>query len=204
MGEPGAEAIELPEEEAQQLKELKAPEVPTKAEVDRHRVSHLPYRSWCPDCVEAFGREWAHSISDGQRSIPLISCDYLFVTPRGALQRPELQEGEEEHALKVLVAYCGATKCMFAHAVPKKGVDPAGYIVEQLKQDVLWLGHSRVVIKGDNEPSLVQVIETTLSALKMAGITSASNGDPSRMTRKPMGQPRAQCAFSREPSRPIY
>ena len=56
---------------------------------------------------------------------------------------------------------------MFAHAVPKKGVDPKGYVTEQIRQDVLWLGHSQVTIRGDNEPALVQVIEAALAALKV-------------------------------------
>ena len=25
--------------------------------IDLHRISHLPYRSWCPEWVEAFARE---------------------------------------------------------------------------------------------------------------------------------------------------
>ena len=27
--------------------------VPSKAEYDRHCLTHLPYRSWCPICVQA-------------------------------------------------------------------------------------------------------------------------------------------------------
>ena len=77
--------------------------------------------------------------------------------------------------MKVLVAYCSATKSIFAHAVPKKGLDEKGYIVDQLKQDIPWLGHSKVVIKGDNEPALIQVISATLAALKMSGVTSVSD-----------------------------
>ena len=55
---------------------------------------------------------------------------------------------------------------------PRKGFDQEGYVVEQLKQDVLWLGHAKVVIRSDNEPALVQVVQTTIAALKMAGVTS--------------------------------
>ena len=61
--------IDLPEEEVRPMKGLKTPDMPTKAEVARHRVSHLPYRSWCPECVEGFGREWAHKTSEEERSV---------------------------------------------------------------------------------------------------------------------------------------
>ena len=92
---------------------------------------------------------------------------------KGMFLGKELPEEERERALKVLVAYCGATGCIFAHAVPAKGLDGDGYIIEQLKQDILWLGHSKVVIRSDNEPALLQVVASTLVALKMAGVTSA-------------------------------
>ena len=73
------------------------------------------------------------------------------------------------------MAYCGATGCLFAHAVPAKGVDEGGYIVEQLKNDILWLGHSKVVIRSDNEPALVKVVDKAVRALKLAGLASASS-----------------------------
>ena len=107
--------------------------------------------------------------------MPLVSCDYLFITPRGVFRRDELEEDELEGALTVLVVYCGHTRSIFAHAVPKKGKDEAGYIVEQLKQDVLWLGHARVVIKSDNEPALLQVVQATIAALKISGVQSATD-----------------------------
>ena len=170
----GAEMEAGEQEEVQPQKHLKTPDMPSKTEVAEHRANgHLPYRTWCPDCVEAFGREWQHTAHTGKRTIPLVSCDYLFVTPKGMFLRKELPEEERERALKVLVAYCGATGCIFAHAVPAKGLDEDGYIVEQLKQDILWLGHSKVVIRSDNEPALLQVVASTLVALKMAEVTSA-------------------------------
>ena len=88
-------------------------------------------------------------------------------------KREELEEGELEGALSVLVAYCGSTRSIFAHAVPKKGLDDAGYIVEQPKQNILRPGHAKFVIKSDNEPALVQVVQATIAALKMSGVQSA-------------------------------
>ena len=73
----------------------------------------------------------------------------------------------------VLVAYCNATNALFAHAVLRKGAESEGYAVEQLKQDALWLGHSKFTNRGDNEPSLVQVIDRPLAALQFAGVELA-------------------------------
>ena len=55
-----------------------APEIATpNMEMAEHLDNgHAQYRSWCPDCVEAFGREWAHSAHDSQRIFPLLPCDW--------------------------------------------------------------------------------------------------------------------------------
>ena len=53
------------------------------------------------------------------------------------------------------------------------GADSEGYAVEQLKQDALWLGHSKLTIGGDNEPALVQIIDRTLAALRLSGVEVA-------------------------------
>ena len=36
---------------------LRDPGCPTLEERDRHECTHMPYRAWCPVCVEAKGRE---------------------------------------------------------------------------------------------------------------------------------------------------
>ena len=77
-----SEAVEIHgEEEAQPQRVVKTPYTPTKAEMAEHRANgHIPYRCWCPDCVEGFGREWAHTRSGIERDFPLVSCDYLYIT----------------------------------------------------------------------------------------------------------------------------
>lgn len=62
--EPGAEAhmagnegeIETqPEEETADLKVGVDPAPPSAADVAEHRVTHMPYRNWCPHCVDGRG-----------------------------------------------------------------------------------------------------------------------------------------------------
>ena len=48
-----ADAIHAPDEEVKQTKTVRSPPMPTQEEVDAHKVSHLPYRCWCPECVES-------------------------------------------------------------------------------------------------------------------------------------------------------
>ena len=161
-------AIYLPEE-IQEVKRIKSPPMPTPEEVEKHRVSHLPYRCWCPECVEAFGREWPHK-AGSERSIPPISCDYLYVTKNGIFARHELSDEERDAAARVLVMYCGATQAPFADGVPHKGVDADGYVIECVTRNVLWLGHAKVTLRADNEPALALLIDRATAALKSAGV----------------------------------
>ena len=40
-----------PEEETADLKIAVSPVRPSAADVAEHRVTHMPYRNWCPHCV---------------------------------------------------------------------------------------------------------------------------------------------------------
>ena len=60
----GEEIIDAPEEEVDVKRTLPNLEMPTQSEIDHHRESHCPYRSWCDACVEGRGREKAHKTID--------------------------------------------------------------------------------------------------------------------------------------------
>ena len=56
LGESGEEfrniVLECEEEEAREPCVPRDPGAPTEPEVDRHNVTRMPFRSWCPACVE--------------------------------------------------------------------------------------------------------------------------------------------------------
>ena len=112
--------------------------------------------------------------------MPLNSCDYLFITQQGVFSRDELSEDEREKALTVLVLYCSAARSIFALATPREGLNqglgPEGYIIEEIQHNILWLGHPQIMIRSDNEPALLQVVDKALMALKAKGVTSSSEG----------------------------
>ena len=54
-----------------------------------------------------------------------------------------------------------------------EGVDEDGYVVEELKNDIMWLGHSWIAIRSDNEPAIVQVLKEVLKSLKVTSIDQA-------------------------------
>ena len=42
------------------IKTVKDPGCPSREEVERHYTTHMPYRSWCPVCAQAKGKENPH------------------------------------------------------------------------------------------------------------------------------------------------
>ena len=78
------------------------PRQPTKAEVPRHNLTHLPYRSWCPECVKGRAKADPHKdknkANDGKTdsgalvkhldSVPLLEQPLHFRLP-GHFLNPE-------------------------------------------------------------------------------------------------------------------
>ena len=59
-GAPGEESDEE-ENEARPARAVKEPGEVTSKEIEQHRLrNHLPFRSWCPYCLAAKGKERPH------------------------------------------------------------------------------------------------------------------------------------------------
>ena len=54
------EVLEAPVEQANPTPTIPTPIMPSHSDVLKHRESHIPYQSWCEDCVEGRGREMGH------------------------------------------------------------------------------------------------------------------------------------------------
>ena len=174
--EPNAEAAEAGEE-AEIPRLLPTPIVPSKSEIDAHRVTHCPYRSWCRHCREGSGLDMPHAACDQEaRKIPIVGFDYMFIGKRRVYRRGEnFVDGDKpENVLKVLIVRCHKSKALFAHAVPQKGIDEKHYVVDCLTQDILWLGYPRVLLKCDTEKSIMAVLRESLKSLKVEGMEASS------------------------------
>ena len=90
-----------------------------------------------------------HRKTEEERRIPVFGFDYLLITYDSTK--------EAEESIKILVAKCQYTKCVFAHVVPQKGIDPNLYAVKRLTRDVLWLGHNKIILKSDNEVAIMKL-----------------------------------------------
>ena len=49
---------------------------PTPQEIQEHNITHMPYRSWCPICVQAKGRQANHPKQTSRH--PIVQVDFTY------------------------------------------------------------------------------------------------------------------------------
>ena len=144
MEEKG-ETIELEVEDEEEVREVKAwrdPGRPTKEEVAKHNITHMPFRAWCAACVGGKAKDRLHhSVDGGNKEVPQVVFDYMM----GG-------EGDSETAA-IQVTKDRRSRMIFAHVVPRKGMIHAHGAAEMLK-DMEKLGYHEVILKSDGEPAL--------------------------------------------------
>ena len=69
--------------------------------------------------------------------------------------------------MKCLIIRCYDTQCLFAHAIPSKGVDEDKFTVNLVVSAVQWLGHVRVILKSDGEPAVRSLVKKSLEEVKI-------------------------------------
>jgi hypothetical protein len=64
---------------------------------------------------------------------------------------------------------------MFAHVIPLEGSgeDEGRFVADLVTDDILWLGHVKLVVKADNEPALQALVAESLRGLRI----EAANGE---------------------------
>ena len=87
-----------------------------------------------------------------ETTIPAFAIDFGYLNERDDL----LQEA------------AGAPRCIGAAIVPTKGADE--YAVAELNNDVICSGFTEVLVKWDNEPGILALKESAVTALKLAGV----------------------------------
>ena len=143
------DADQEPEEAVDPIRKKVEP-LPSEEEQRKHKLTHMPFRSWCPYCVAAAANDDPHKarklLEQPALEVQEIHWDYFF--PR---------EGGDWAV--VLVGRDRETRMTIAHVVPYKGAG-VEWLGEQLARDLRRLGaHGRVVLKSDQEPAMVDVLK---------------------------------------------
>ncbi len=180
FGEAEGDEVDIQDDEdVEPPRKSPDPQLPTAQEIEEHRLIHVPFRCWCKWCIMGRGRGQQHG-HGLESSIAIVGLDYFFITRGGAKKRSELefsldaaggtaldearQSGE---IMKCIILRCLKTKVIFAHVVPYKGAGEDKFVAGLVVSDVAWLGHTRLVVKSDNEPALQTLVTQALEGVRV-------------------------------------
>ena len=142
-------------EEAKTVKQAKDPKAPTAAEREAHEATHLPFRSWCRECVAGRRDNPPHRRKeDEERVFPEVSMDYAFV-----------RRQDETETVTVLVVKDRDSRGLRTSVMKQKGI-----IIEESADKaadmVKGFGHQgKILMKVDNERALVALRKEVISRL---------------------------------------
>ena len=161
--------------------------LPSKEEVRKHMVNHIPVRSWCEHCVKGRCGGNRHSrkdVASGERE-PVVSIDYMFMNDNQ-------QEGEEK-GMPIIVVKDRTTRIIRSRFVPQKG--HIGYAVKVVSGILESLGHSKLIFKSDQEPAILSLKDAVKSESRIDIVMeefpeyeSKSNGEVERAIQMVQGQ----------------
>ena len=148
-------------DECKPVKVLRGPTRPTKLELEEHEHSHIPFRSWCPHCMRGKSKASGHRTSSGAREKPIISIDYAFLGVSKGTSREDRIKLESEAVAAghtpTLVMFDSESRGIYAYAATRKGYDER--LCRQVVNDLDNLGYKDVVLKSDQEPAIVNLME---------------------------------------------
>ena len=105
--EPGTEECEdmSGERESREVWSRVKPKGPSNEERRKHRLTHFPFRSWCPECVAGRGRDHAHRRREPEeREFNEIFFDYAFPRKEKAGQYITILVGRDRKS-KTIIAH---------------------------------------------------------------------------------------------------
>ncbi len=126
-----------------------------------------------------------------------MGLDYFFMTSGGIMKRGGLgheldDDGEQQlpaqraegNIIKCIAIGCFNSKDVVAHCVHCKGADEEGYVADLVVKDILWLGHSELIVKGDNEPALQALIERSMHLIRVKVADGAPGTSLKRLSKE--------------------
>ena len=95
--------------------------------------------------------------------------------------------------VKCIVIRCLQSKNVFAHCVPCKGADEEGYVADLVVKNLIWLGYTELIVKGDNEPALQALVQRAFSTFSESTLRLRRYlmNNHQRTTHRPMAESRS-------------
>ena len=136
--------------------------LPSVAEQKLHRLTHTPYRPWCPECVAGRKANYGHrsevSVRD-ELSLPEIHLDYCF-----------LRNEPKGESTPVLVVKDRDSKALAAHVVPYKGGDLEWAVLQTVRDLTKWGIVGDLIVRSDQEPALKDFVNELVKLRAKKGL----------------------------------
>ena len=177
---------------------MQDPKLPSKAEVEEHELTHLPYRSWCRHCVRGRGKELPHKKSLEDPTVHEFHFDWSF---------PGEEKGGE--TLKVMVGRMRGEKMVMSSVHPTKSTGE--FMAKRIMAFLRECGCEMVdiTIKTDQEPVMITMVQSLCQERAKRGAmrtnvehspkySSKSNGVVERAVQSVEGQIRVLRSYLEE------
>ena len=141
-------------------------ELPSEAEQAKHRLTHLPYASWCTSCVTHRARPDRHETTgiSHEGTVPTISFDYFYTKSDGQ----DVLDEESPNSVLSLIIVDSLTG--FVSCVPLQSKNQLDHMNRELTQFIQRLGYSEVILRCDNEPAILQLQRLTTKTRQSMGL----------------------------------
>ena len=173
-----------------QQKEFKSPDQPTPQERAEHNLTHLPFRSWCKQCIQNKSKSDARPRQQRNSRAPVVQFDFCYFKSLG-----------EQKTAPILTGIDVETGMAMAVVVSNKTQD-FNYHVQCIQSFLMECGRvqavlSNTVVQSDQEEHLISLLKSTAAKLEnnitvrqSPGYPSQSQGSVERFHRTLMGQVR--------------
>jgi hypothetical protein len=134
-------------EEAREPKKVHNPALPSRAEMELHMLTHLPFRSWCEHCVRGRGESVRHEKVEELPEQVEVHMDFFFMGEEGSEQK-----------LTILAARERQTRMTMSTVVPTKGDNE--FMAKRVQAFLREIGADKgdITVKSDQEPAMMAVL----------------------------------------------
>ena len=156
-------------EEARPPQIATGPEAPTEREIEEHEaLGHVVHRSWCKYCVQARAAENPHykAPETPENAVATIMLDYAFMGQ------------DDEETTPLLIMKDSKYKTIWATTILQKGAE--SFAVKSLVNAVRESGHRKVIMKSDDEASIIALKNAARGELADVEIIMKESPEPSR------------------------
>ena len=161
-------------------KAMPQPVAPSVEEWVRHQLTHIPFKGWCPICIQAKAKNPAHKKNVRvERKLPVVSMDYMFMS-----KKPD----NDQLMYPILVMKDRKSGGIWTIPTDRKGKSGLN-VVPRVIEVLNGLGYHRIVLKTDQENAITdlqaevrlllhkEIVELQEQVKRNAESRSSSSGD---------------------------